>query len=102
MRALGFERGFMTAGSRIIAWAVAALLGIATLAGWLAIPHAPRLDPLVLVVLWFTILIMLVGIGLEVARRPYSLNLLHLISMLLFLGVAAILQYSRGHFGVAG
>jgi hypothetical protein len=74
----------------------------ATLGAWVSIPHAPGLDPLVVVTLWFNVLFAVVAIGIEASRRPYSLHLMHLIAMFLFLGVASVLQYSRGNLGVAG
>ncbi len=92
----------MGTGSRIAALAIAIALGMATVAGALSLPHASRLNLLVLVVLWLNVALLLAALALEMARRPYSLHLMHLISLFLFLGAASVLQYSAGKFGVAG
>jgi oligosaccharide repeat unit polymerase len=89
-------------GQRSLGAIIATALALATFAGWLAIPHARGLDPLVVVLLWLNVALILTGLGAEVGRRPYSLHLMHLISMFLFLGAASLLQYSRGVLGVPG
>jgi hypothetical protein len=86
----------------ILGWLVALGLGAATMAAWAALPHAPEAEPLVLLILWLNLILILVPLGAEIGRRPYSLNLMHLLSMFLFLGAASLLQYTRGVLGVPG
>lgn len=92
----------MIKGNRVVGFVVAFVLSLATLIGWQTIPHAPRLDPVLLVILWLNLALILAALGIEVGRRPYSLHLMHLVALFLFLGSASLLQYSRGTFGVAG
>jgi len=77
-------------------------LATATVVGWLLTPHARGLDPLVVAILWFNVVVVLTALGVEASRRPYSLHLMHLIAMFLFLGIASVLQYSHGILGVPG
>jgi hypothetical protein len=88
--------------SRLFGWATAMILGILTVVGWFMLPHAARLSPIVMLLLWFNLGAVIVGLGLELGRRPYSLHLLHLVSLYLFLGAASLYQYSVGTLGVAG
>lgn len=92
----------MRAGNQLVGWALAGCLGIATAAGWLFGPHAHSADPLVLAVLWLNIAVMIPALGIEISRRPYSLHLIHLVAMFLFLGAASLLQYSSGILPVVG
>ncbi len=92
----------MGLGNRIVAWAIAIGLGIATLIGAISIPDPPKPNALVLMLLWINLALILIGLGSELGRRPYSLHLMHLISLFLFLGAASLLQYTAGRFGVAG
>jgi len=65
-------------------------------------PAAVRAQASVTILMWVNIVIMLVALGIELNRRPYSLNAMMLLSLFLFLGAPAILQYTRGHFALAG
>lgn len=86
----------------MISWLVALGFGLATVLGWIALPHSTSVDPSILVLLWFNILVMLSALGVELGRRPYSLHVMHLVSMYLFLGAAALFQYTRGQLAVPG
>jgi len=92
----------MSIGQSLVAWGIAIGLGLATSFAWFIIPHAPNLDPLIVLVLIFNVTLILVALGFEIGRRPYSLHVMHLISLFLFLGISSLLQYSGGRFGVAG
>jgi hypothetical protein len=85
--------------------ASAVLLGFTlfagTIGGWIVLPKgAPAGD--VAVVLWLNVAIVLTAIVVEARRRPYSLHLMHLVCMYLFMGAASLFQYSVGTLGVAG
>lgn len=82
--------------------AVSLILLAATVAGVYTLGTSPRTDAFVLVILWFNLLLMVGALGAEVSRRPYSLHMLHLLALFLFLGPSAIFQYSVGQFAVAG
>lgn len=77
-------------------------LAMATLAGWLSIPRSPSADTLVILIIWFNIILTLGALGFEVARRPYSLHVMHLFAIFLFMGAASLFQYTRGILGVPG
>lgn len=89
-------------GRIVIAWAVTISLALATFVGWLSIPLSSNAEPVVIFMIWFNISVILGAMGFEIARRAYSLHVMHLISMFLFLGAASLFQYSRGSFGVPG
>lgn len=89
-------------GRTTLSWLLVLGFGIATLAGWLSLTHSSSADAMVVVVLWFNILLMLAALGFEMSRRPYSLHVMHLVAMFLFLGAASLFQYSRGILGVPG
>lgn len=89
-------------GRVAVAWSLAMFLALATFAGWVSLPRASDAEATVIAVIWLNITMILVALAFEVARRPYSLHLMHLISMFLFLGAASLFQYSRGYLGVPG
>jgi len=88
--------------TRLVGVSLAVGLGLLTGLAWMSISLSPGLNPLVLLVLWFNLVIVLTALGVEAGRRPYSLHLMHLICMFLFLGASSLLQYSAGTLGVAG
>ena len=88
--------------TRLVGVALAVGLGLLTVLAWMSIPLTPGVNPLILLVLWFNLAIMLTALGIEAGRRPYSLHLMHLVCMFLFLGASSLLQYSAGRLGVAG
>jgi len=92
----------MSSMRHLVAMGLAISLGLLTGIGWELVPKAPNLDPLVVLVLWFNLVVILTALAIEAGRRPYSLHLMHLICLFLFLGAASLLQYSRGRLGVAG
>jgi hypothetical protein len=93
-------------GGRVGATAAAAILSFTllalTLVSWLTLDWSPAMRPEVLLGIWLNVLIMLLAILFEARRRPYSLHLMHLVAMFLFLGAASLFQYSVGILGVAG
>lgn len=89
-------------GPTLTAAAMSFLLLAGTLAGWLSLDRAVNASAGVTVMILMNIVVMLVALGIETSRRPYSLHLMHLLSLFLFVGASALLQYSSGTFGVAG
>jgi hypothetical protein len=89
-------------GSHAVAWLLALTFGLSTLIGWLSLPRSSSADGTIILILWLNIAVILGALGVEMGRRPYSLNLMHLVSMFLFLGAASLFQYSRGILGVPG
>lgn len=89
-------------GRTLVAWFLVLAFGAMTLFGWLSLEHASNADPMIVVVLWFNAIVILVALGFEIGRRPYSLHAMHLIAMFLFLGASSLFQYSRGYLGVPG
>jgi hypothetical protein len=77
-------------------------LAVATLIGWLNVPRSPSADTLVILIIWFNILVTLGALGFEISRRPYSLHVMHLFAIFLFMGAASLFQYTRGILGVPG
>ena len=66
------------------------------------LPLSPVVSGEVLVVIWTNILLLLGALTLEARRHPYSLHLMHLVSLFLFLGAASLFQYSVGRMAIAG
>lgn len=89
-------------GRSVSAFALAGMLAGGTLAGWLSLVHSPSAQADVMTAIWLNIVIMLTALAVEARRRPYSLHLMHLLALFLFLGAPALFQYSVGRFGVAG
>jgi len=88
-------------------WVVAGTVGFAlvgmTLYGVSAVgsPHAWDVGiPMALG--WINLLVVVGALVVEIRRRPYSLHLMHLLALFLFLGIAGLLQLSSGRFAVAG
>lgn len=73
-----------------------------TAGGLLSLSTSSHASGGILLLLWINSVIMLVGLGIEASRRPYSLNLMHLMALYLFLGAAALFQYASGEFPLAG
>jgi hypothetical protein len=89
-------------GPAVAAGALAFSLLAATAAGWFVIPHSGAARSGIMIAIWVNIAIMLGALAIEARRRPYSLHLMHLLSLFLFLGSSSLFQYSKGTFGVAG
>ncbi len=89
-------------GRSIAATLLALTLGFATVIGWFTLEHSRAVRAEVLAGIWLNILVMLFAIGFEARRRPYSLHLMHLLSLFLFLGAPALYMYSVGRFPLAG
>jgi hypothetical protein len=92
--------------SKFGAYLVAASIGFAL---WMGTAVAAFLmgrdasaNPVVIAVIWINITLMLGALTVEIARRPYSLHAMHLISLFLLLGPSALFQYSLGVFVLAG
>lgn len=79
-----------------------ATLFFGTLAGLLISDIHPQAQMSVVFLLMMNVLLLSVGIGVEATRRPFSLHLMQLLSVLLFLGAPAVFQYARGRFAIAG
>lgn len=73
-----------------------------TVAGWAILPKGAGTNSGITALLWCNLTLMLGGLALEARRRPYSLHLMHLLALTLFMGVGAVLQYSSGTFPTAG
>ncbi len=88
-------------------WLVATTLGLVLLALTLygvnvvAQPGVSG-NPTLAAILWINTLIMVAALVLELRRRPYSLHLMHLLALFLFMGASALFQVSAGRFAVAG
>ena len=61
-----------------------------------------RSDPTAILMLGVNLSLILPMIGVEVARRPYSLNLLHLFGVALLVCVSGLYQVLSGYFPIAG
>jgi len=77
-------------------------LFVGTAVSWFSLPHSGAARAGVMLVIWLNILLILGAMAVEARRRPYSLHLMHLLALFLFLGTASLFQYTRGTFGVAG
>lgn len=94
--------GPLDLGRTLVAWFIVLAFAAVTLLGWLSLERASNADPMVVVVLWFNAIVILLALGFEIGRRPYSLHVMHLVAMFLFLGASSLFQYSRGYLGVPG
>jgi oligosaccharide repeat unit polymerase len=89
-------------GRVVVGWTISFFLAAATLVGWLGDPIAANADPVVIAIIWFNITVTLAALAVEIGRRPYSLHVMHLVAIFLFMGAASLFQYSRGVLGVPG
>lgn len=89
-------------GRTVAAAALALVLGFATAVGWFTLDHSRAIRAEVLGGIWLNVIVMLFAIGLAARRRPYSLHLMHLLSLFLFLGAPALFMYSVGRFPLGG
>ena len=88
-------------GRTVSAFSLGLVIFVGTVAGWATLPKGST-DTGVITVLWLNVLIALTALAIESSRRPYSLHLMHLLCMFLFMGAAALYQYTSGMFGTAG
>lgn len=79
-----------------------ATLALATAVGWFTLEHSRAIRAEALGGIWLNVLVMLFAIGVAARRHPYSLHLMHLLSLFLFLGAPALYMYSVGRFPIAG
>ena len=77
------------------------LLGAVALS-WLTLPRSGQADTAVMALIWVNTTVLIAALALEARRRPYSLHLMHLLAMSLFVGAASIFQYSTGRLALAG
>lgn len=89
-------------GPTLVAVAVSFALFAGTIIGWLWLDRSPAARTGVMLLILVNATVMLGAMALEMGRRPYSLHLMHLLALFLFLGASSLFQYSRGIFGVAG
>ena len=89
-------------GPLIASIVLAGALFLATFTGFLVLPRSGLARAEVIAVIWMNIGLILTAIVVEARRRPYSLHLMHLLALFLFVGAPALFQYSTGRFGVAG
>lgn len=89
-------------GSPLVGLATGLMLWTATLAGFALMPMSPSAEGSVILLLMMNVTFLSIGIGIETARRPFSLHVMHLVSVFLFLGAPALFQYTRGQFAIAG
>ena len=89
-------------GRALASISLVGLLAGATLAGWLSLEIHPSVQGVQMSGIWLNMLIIFAAMALEARRRPYSLHLMHLLALYLFLGAPALFQYSVGEFAVAG
>lgn len=100
MNAAGARTGAPTASLSSLLFGFLLLAG--TAAGWASIAPGHGTSAIVEVLLWLNTTILVVAISVEAGRRPYSLHLMHLVSLFLFVGAAAVFQYRSGTLAVAG
>lgn len=88
----------------LVALGIGMVLGVGLLAGYYTLPTeaAATSRTSVLTVLWLNVILMIGAIVVEVRRRPFSLHLMHLLSLFLFFGVAGLCQYAIGNYALAG
>jgi hypothetical protein len=89
-------------GPTVAASLLAGSLAVGTAVGWMILPRSHAANTGIMLLIWANVMITLIALGVEARRRPYSLHLMHLVSMFLFLGAASLFQYSVGAFAVAG
>lgn len=91
--ARGPARGTLVASISICTLAVFSFLGVLT------VEHATSNSILLAILLFCPILcVLFLLLFLEIRRRPYSLNLMHLIALLLFVGLAPMFQVALGRY----
>ena len=95
----GSTKGLLSNTAGIVTGLV---LWFGTLAGLVMSDVHPQAQVGVITLLMMNVTVLCLGIGVEVSRRPYSLHLMHLVSVFLFLGAPAVFQYARGRFAIAG
>ena len=88
-------------GRLAVAVFVGMALLLATAIGFASIPSRYALSGEV-ALLWLNVVLITGAIVVETSRRPYSLHLMHLVAAFLFLGAAALFQFTSGYLGVAG
>ncbi len=89
-------------GPTLIASSMSLVLLGGTLAGLATLERDSGASIGIMLVILVNILLQLGFLGVEASRRPYSLHLMHLLSLFLFLGASSLYQYTVGYFGVAG
>jgi oligosaccharide repeat unit polymerase len=88
-------------------WIVASLIGLAIVAlallGWGTLGgSSAAVDSGLALLLWTNAVGMVAALVVEIRRRPFSLHLMHLLGLFLFLGVSSLFQLAIGRFAVAG
>lgn len=89
-------------GPAVTAGGACLVLFLGTVAGWASLEHSTMASTNVMLLILTNVLLILGALGVEATRRPYSLHLMHMLSLFLFLGTASLFQYSYGRFAVAG
>lgn len=88
-------------GARLPGPLVALGLAAATAIGWSRIAPSSG-GGVVLAIVMLNVAILLVAMAVEINRRSYSLHLMHLLCVFLFLGAPALFQVRSGQLAVAG
>lgn len=91
-------------GGDISTAAVILVLGAFIAAGSVSLdtPRSHRGSWIISLVFTVNTLLVLFGLFIEARRRPYSLNLFHLVALLTFVCVGGLYQYQVGTFPIAG
>ena len=89
-------------GSAFVAILVGVSLWIATAASMTLLERSSTAESGIILMIWVNITLILGALTMEIARRPFSLNAMHLVALFLFLGAPSLFQYTVGEYAVAG